>query len=85
MSAEEENELIALKSRLWKLGLGRNNAESTFNKHKDIIPIGSADVAAFLSKYPAMWPLGIGKFYSTVTETKKWMKTSTNVMIFHVQ
>ncbi len=22
----------------------------------------------------AMWSLGIGKFYSTVTETKKWMK-----------
>ncbi len=26
--------------------------ESTFNKHKDTIPVGSADVAAFLSKYP---------------------------------
>ncbi len=52
MSAEEENELIALKSRLWKLGLDRNNPESTFNKHKDIIPVGSADVTAFLSKYP---------------------------------
>ncbi len=52
MSAEEENELIALNSRLWKLGLDRNNPESTFNKHKDVIPVGSADVAAFLSKYP---------------------------------
>ncbi len=52
LSGEEENELIALKSRLWKLGFDRNNPESTFNKHKDIIPIGSADVAAFLSKYP---------------------------------
>ncbi len=29
-----------------------NNPESTFNKHKDKIPVGSADVAAFLSKYP---------------------------------
>ncbi len=52
MSPEEENELIPLKSRLWKLGLDRNNPESTFNKHKDIITVGSADVAAFLSKYP---------------------------------
>ncbi len=52
MSAEEENELIALNSRLWKLGLDRNNPESTFNKHKDVIPVGSADFAAFLSKYP---------------------------------
>ncbi len=52
MSAEEENELIALKSRLWKLGLDRNNSESTFNKHKDIFPVESADIAAFLSKHP---------------------------------
>ncbi len=40
-----------LKSFLWKLGLDRNYPESTFNKHKDRIPVGSADVAAFLSKY----------------------------------
>ncbi len=53
MSAEEENELIALKSRLWKLVLDRNNPESTFNKHKDKIAVGSADVAAFWSKYPS--------------------------------
>ncbi len=84
MSAEEESELSALKSGLWKLGLDRNNQESTFNMHKDIIPVGSADVAAFLVKYPAILSLGIGKFYSTVTETKKCMKTSTNVRIFHV-
>ncbi len=51
MSAEKENELIALKSCLWKLGLDRNNPESTFSKHKDIIPVGSADVSAFLSTY----------------------------------
>ncbi len=47
-----KNELIALKCRVWKLGLDRNNPESTFNKHEDIIPVGSADVAAVLSKYP---------------------------------
>ncbi len=51
MSAEEENELISLKSRLWKLRLDRNNPESTFNKRKDKIPVGSAEVAALLSKY----------------------------------
>ncbi len=44
---------IALKSCLWKLGLDRNNPESTFNKHKDKIAVGSADVAACLSKYPS--------------------------------
>ncbi len=70
--------------RLWKLGLGRNNAESTFNKHKDIIPIGRADVAAFCPSTRAMWSLGIGKFYSTATATKKWMKALTNVKIVHV-
>ncbi len=52
MRAEEENELIALKSCLWKLGLDRNNPESTFNKHKDIIPVGSADVTAFFVQVP---------------------------------
>ncbi len=41
-----------MKSRLWKLGLDRNNPDSTFHKNKDIVPVGSADVAAFLSKYP---------------------------------
>ncbi len=52
ISAEEENELIALKIRLWKLGLDRNNPESTFNKHKDNIAVGSADVAAFFVQVP---------------------------------
>ncbi len=52
MPADEENELIALKTRLWKLGLDRNNPESTFNKHKDIILVGSADVAAFFVQVP---------------------------------
>ncbi len=52
MSAKEDNELIALKSRLWKLGLDRNNPESTLNKHKDIIPVGSADGAAFFVQEP---------------------------------
>ncbi len=74
MSAEEENELIALKSRLWKLGL---NPES-------IIPVGSADVAAFLSKYPGNVVARNWKILLDFCETKKWMKTSTNVRIFHV-
>ncbi len=73
-----------MKICLWKLGLDRNNPESTFNKHKDIILVGSADVAAFLSKYPVDEVARNEKFYSAGTETKKWMKTSTNVRIFHV-
>ncbi len=48
---EKENALVAFKSRVWKLGLDKNNPESTLNKHKDISPVGSADFAAFLSKY----------------------------------
>ncbi len=39
MSAEEENELIALKSRLWKLGLREITQKAHLNKQKDIIPV----------------------------------------------
>ncbi len=54
MSAEEENEFIALKKPSLETGTSQKycNSESTFNKHIGIIPVGSADVAAFLSKYP---------------------------------
>ncbi len=75
MSAEEENELIALKSRLWKLRLDRNNPESTFNKHKDKIPVGSADVAAFLSKVPWQCPRqSLENSTRLLRATKKLMK-----------
>ncbi len=74
MSAEEENELIALKSRLWKLGLDRNNPESTLISSKTKLLSEVLMLLRFCPSTRAMWSLGIGKFYSTATATKKWMK-----------
>ncbi len=71
-----------LKSVSGNWDLTEITQKAHLNKHKDIIPVGSADVAAVLSKNPDNVVARNWKFYSTVTETKKWMKTSTNVRIF---
>ncbi len=84
MSAEEENELIAFKSRLCKLGLDINNPESTFNKHKDIIPFGSADFVACLSKYPGNVVSRNWKILLDSHGNEKMDEDLTNVRIYHV-
>ncbi len=53
MSAEEENELIAFKSVSGNWDLTEITQKAHLISTKDKIAVGSADVAAFLSKYPS--------------------------------